>query len=251
MDIEKDRKKWLDLLELECSNFKEAEEIKSTEVLENMGYAITQLVPVEIKSEGEPYVIFGRSKPLKYALKGKAAYNENSCKISIGGEVGVYRSSPLLVLRNHIGSGRVVDGALGEIKIRIKPKKIKSFIELFKKYEKEESTLIDLVMSPDYITYKRCQKAIRDVFTSSEKFPYLHSVLMGFAKPRIKPIPAEKFFADPLIANSKLNTFQLDAVKSALEAQDVYLIHGPPGTGKTLTLSIYIGMVRVSFNNRK
>jgi DNA polymerase III delta prime subunit len=216
-----------------------------------MGCAITQLVPVRIEPEGEPYVIFGRSKPLKYLLKGKAAYNEASCKISIGEKIGVYYSDSLLLPKNCIGPGRVVDGDKREIKIKIKPKNVKSFIELFKKYAEEESILVDLLISSDCTDCKRSQKAIREVFTSTKDFPYLHSVLMGLDKSRTQPILADIFKADSLIISSKLNQYQQEAVKGALETRDVYLIHGPPGTGKTLTLSVYIGMVRMSYNYRK
>jgi hypothetical protein len=37
--------------------------------------------------------------------------------------------------------------------------------------------------------------------------------------------------------NSKLNVDQKSAVKEALQAKNLYLLHGPPGTGKTETLS--------------
>eukprot|EP00826_Nyctotherus_ovalis_P044836 TRINITY_DN4882_c0_g2_i1.p1 TRINITY_DN4882_c0_g2~~TRINITY_DN4882_c0_g2_i1.p1 ORF type:complete len:247 (-),score=56.22 TRINITY_DN4882_c0_g2_i1:1336-2076(-) len=246
MDIEKERERWLELLELESENSKVVEEIKPTETLEEMGYAITKLVPIKIELESNPHVIFGRLKPLQRILKAKAAHAEISSRISIGDRVSIHYSDALLAAKNCIGTGRIVDADSKEITIQIKQKNCKSFAELFKKCQSEEPVQIDVFMSPDYVTYKRCKKAIRDVFIRSEEMPYLHAVLLGLNKPRTQSIPIP---VDPLL--SKLNEFQVAAVKGALEARDVYLIHGPPGTGKTLTLSVYIGMVRAGLDCRR
>lgn len=246
MDIEKERERWLQLLELENENSKITEEIKPTETLEEAGCAIAKLVPIKIELERNPYAIFGRSKPLPRILKARAAHAAVVSRIAVGDKVSVCYSAALPAAQNCVGSGHVFDADDREVTVKIKQKNCKSFAELFRKYQNEGQVQIDIFMSPDYATYKRCKKAIRDVFTPAMEMPYLHTVLMGLKKPRIQPIP---ILIDPLL--SKLNEFQVAAVKGALEARDVYLIHGPPGTGKTLTLSVYIGMVRTGLDGRK
>ncbi|KAG8879722.1 hypothetical protein FRB99_004849, partial [Tulasnella sp. 403] len=59
----------------------------------------------------------------------------------------------------------------------------------------------------------------------------LVEVLMGKRQPSAPGPVQDLQFLDP-----SLNPSQQDAVRFALEAQEVALIHGPPGTGKTHTL---------------
>lgn len=80
-------------------------------------------------------------------------------------------------------------------------------------------------------TYKRMKKALWDA-QQAEKRPIAHlrDVLLGVEKPVFEDTPAPSFF------NPSLNEFQRKAVRQALAARDVALIHGPPGTGKTTVL---------------
>lgn len=61
------------------------------------------------------------------------------------------------------------------------------------------------------------------------RFVQLRDVLLGERSPTFDRAPD----VSPL---SRLNASQLEAVRFALSARDVAIIHGPPGTGKTTTL---------------
>ena len=61
------------------------------------------------------------------------------------------------------------------------------------------------------------------------RFMQLRDVLMGERQPAFDKAPE-------VTLQGQLNSSQLDAVRFALSARDVALIHGPPGTGKTTTL---------------
>lgn len=93
------------------------------------------------------------------------------------------------------------------------------------------------------VTYDRMDKALDQlekisIFSSrqsNDKADYeltpLIRVLLGISPPSEKiPITELKFF------DESLNPSQQQAVKFALESQEVACIHGPPGTGKTHTL---------------
>lgn len=93
------------------------------------------------------------------------------------------------------------------------------------------------------VTYDRMDKALSQLEKigfpswrqSNDKCDYeltpLIRVLLGISPPSEKiPITELKFF------DESLNPSQQQAVKFALESQEVACIHGPPGTGKTHTL---------------
>ncbi|KAJ2465936.1 hypothetical protein EV174_006594, partial [Coemansia sp. RSA 2320] len=81
-------------------------------------------------------------------------------------------------------------------------------------------------------TYKRTIHALNDLVAATKQRPHLHAVLFGDQQPRLASgdAPAAECF-DP-----SLNESQRGAVRLAVSALDVALIHGPPGTGKTHTV---------------
>jgi superfamily I DNA and/or RNA helicase len=65
---------------------------------------------------------------------------------------------------------------------------------------------------------------------ANSRFADLRDVLLGLRS------PAYHLVDSPAPLNTSLNDSQLEAVRFALSAEDVAIIHGPPGTGKTTTL---------------
>jgi hypothetical protein len=85
-----------------------------------------------------------------------------------------------------------------------------------------------LDLSSDEVAVQRQQLALRRARSASgERLAQLRDALLGDREPRFRREEAEA----PL--DSTLNEVQQSAVRFALAAEDVALIHGPPGTGKT------------------
>lgn len=85
--------------------------------------------------------------------------------------------------------------------------------------------------STDEIATQRQRAALdRAAGASGERLADLRRVLLGERPPRYAPP------LDAIDWQTPLDASQQDAVRFALSAQDVALIHGPPGTGKTTTL---------------
>jgi superfamily I DNA and/or RNA helicase len=96
-------------------------------------------------------------------------------------------------------------------------------------YEPRGSCQIDLLGSD--ATYQRMRKALVTAAESKRsRLSTLREIFLGQTSPTRSKAPKVVFF------NEALNEFQRDAVKSALAADDVALVHGPPGTGKTTVL---------------
>ena len=95
--------------------------------------------------------------------------------------------------------------------------------------EPRGSFQIDLLGSD--ATYQRMRKAL---VTASEsrrsRLSTLREIFLGETPPSRSRAPKVRFF------NESLNEYQQGAVKNALAADDVALVHGPPGTGKTTVL---------------
>lgn len=87
-----------------------------------------------------------------------------------------------------------------------------------------------LDLSPDEITRRRQRAALRVVEEARGRLGELRGVLMGDHEPRFGKTPDCDFMAT-------LNSSQQDAIRFALAAEDVAVIHGPPGTGKTTTVT--------------
>lgn len=79
-------------------------------------------------------------------------------------------------------------------------------------------------------TYRRMRRALTDAAKLSGPRARLRQVLLGLATPGAAQEPQPEFF------DRSLNEWQRLAVRRALAAEDVALVHGPPGTGKTTVL---------------
>ena len=89
---------------------------------------------------------------------------------------------------------------------------------------------IDLLGSD--ATYKRMRRALDIALRQGGRLGELRDIFLGHSPPAFAGSQENlRFF------NERLNEFQRDAVRSAMAAQDVALIHGPPGTGKTTVLA--------------
>ncbi|MDX2054786.1 MAG: AAA domain-containing protein [Polyangiaceae bacterium] len=80
------------------------------------------------------------------------------------------------------------------------------------------------------VTFERGKNAI-NAFLGSKDLRSGREVLFGGRAPRFENALPGVPFKDP-----NLNESQKQAVRFALQAQEIALIHGPPGTGKTQTL---------------
>ena len=94
-----------------------------------------------------------------------------------------------------------------------------------------ESERFRLDLSPDESTRRRQLAAMQAARQLTGAAGRLRDCLLGEQEPRFAPRPPEiEFFG-------RLNPPQQAAVRFALSARDIAIIHGPPGTGKTTTLA--------------
>lgn len=85
--------------------------------------------------------------------------------------------------------------------------------------------------SNDEISHKRQRQGLEKARSAEKsRLAELRDVLLGQRAPVFRTIPT----IEPL--DNTLNGSQMDAVRFALSADEVAIIHGPPGTGKTTTL---------------
>jgi hypothetical protein len=83
----------------------------------------------------------------------------------------------------------------------------------------------------DEISHQRQRQGLEKAnAAANSRFADLRDVLLGLRSPDFYPID------NPPPFNPTLNASQREAVRFALSAEDVAILHGPPGTGKTTTL---------------
>ncbi|KAK7509835.1 P-loop containing nucleoside triphosphate hydrolase protein [Phyllosticta citriasiana] len=90
-----------------------------------------------------------------------------------------------------------------------------------------------LVKLANDVTYKRMSQTMTRLqkFTEDEYSPFIRAL---FGLSSLSPLPSDLPSQDWIDAT--LNNSQKDAIRFALAARELALIHGPPGTGKTHTL---------------
>ena len=93
-------------------------------------------------------------------------------------------------------------------------------------------TSLGIDLTFDEVSYREMNQALSAVIGAhGNRLAELRDVLLGA---KLASFGEQK--ADDLFYPSPLNDSQLAAVRHAVSAQDVAIIHGPPGTGKTTTL---------------
>ena len=96
-------------------------------------------------------------------------------------------------------------------------------------------------LSPDETTRRRQQQAMARMRTATGRTRQLRNMILGVSKIETPDDDAvAKTAAMPGVARrgtNDLNPPQIDALRFAVAAGDIAVLHGPPGTGKTTTLA--------------
>ncbi len=129
--------------------------------------------------------------------------------------------SPVVVSDFHDASGESISGVVSS--------RSKDSIQVAVDHWLDSETFrIDL--AADEVTRQRQLAAITTAKDSRGRLGHLREVMMGEKAPRFaEELPDVQFRAN-------LNESQQQAVRFALAAEDIAIIHGPPGTGKTTTV---------------
>ena len=128
--------------------------------------------------------------------------------------------SPVILTPNDDLSGDACQGVVTSISR-------KSIQVAVNDYPDAERLRIDL--SPDEITRKRMLNALKRAQDARGRTKELRDILLGQRELSFKNQEDCQF-------NTELNESQQAAIRFALSASDVAIIHGPPGTGKTTTI---------------
>jgi len=128
--------------------------------------------------------------------------------------------SPVILTPNDDLSGDTCQGVVTSISR-------KSIQVAVNDYPDAERLRIDL--SPDEITRKRMLNALKRAQDARGRTKELRDILLGQRELSFKHQEDCQF-------NTELNESQQAAIRFALSASDVAIIHGPPGTGKTTTI---------------
>eukprot|EP00826_Nyctotherus_ovalis_P063676 TRINITY_DN9339_c0_g1_i7.p1 TRINITY_DN9339_c0_g1~~TRINITY_DN9339_c0_g1_i7.p1 ORF type:complete len:678 (-),score=233.56 TRINITY_DN9339_c0_g1_i7:92-2125(-) len=194
--------------------------------LENMGLAITNLLWTEFseQSADKGLLKFKRSEQHESSKK-------SSSQIKKGDKVQILRENPTFSGKV-LAAGRIHEISSEVIVITVEGGQINAAKAIPEHFDVHHTRFSIYVKDTDY-TYQCCKKALKSVVPVTGASLYLYKVLLEIEKPRIHQI-----FPYPRI--DELNQVQEMAVLRALDAVDIYLMHGPPGTGKTKTLARYV-----------
>lgn len=97
--------------------------------------------------------------------------------------------------------------------------------------DREDPGVFRIDLASDEVARQRQQAALQRASSASrERLAELRQVLLGQAAPQFSAASDFQPF------DSSLNESQQEAVRLALTAEDLAIIHGPPGTGKTTTV---------------
>ncbi|MBI4971014.1 MAG: AAA family ATPase [Candidatus Omnitrophica bacterium] len=100
----------------------------------------------------------------------------------------------------------------------------------------DENGIYHLNIAGNRSTYKKIFDTLRLVRTAKDsRLAQLRDISLGLKKAEESDLTVPEIDKIPFF-NAHLNPFQKEAVKMAMEARDVALVHGPPGTGKTTVL---------------
>lgn len=211
--------------------------------LETKGIAMNKLKVTEVSSGLYGKLLIHLESAKKHNVNAYAALNIDyskydheeyllpPTKIGSGDIVGIYQYAEHLAAEPLV-SGVVYRQNLKEVVVAVDKAAQRMGTDLSELH-------LTLLEMPNDVTHKRCLAAIEAVGDPSRpEIPFLWEVLLGIQDPRVK----KSVTPEPTIVpfNIGLNESQISAVAGAMQAIDLYLIHGPPGTGKTTTVVEYI-----------
>jgi len=159
---------------------------------------------------------FGNQHLIKYM---KEDYNDNlpNTEIQVGDIVSISYRNPL---DKKNPTGTVVEKSRFSVTV--------GFDKMPHKLYCKKGLRVDLTVND--VTYQRMLDAIGNFNRAKGRLRDLRNVLLGQSEPRFSKTDFNMNYA------LSLNMSQKRSVQEAVNAKDVFLIHGPPGTGKTQTL---------------
>lgn len=207
--------------------------------------ALRRALEVEQQTERERFAEAARSLSLEARAERGWAALDLEVK-DVRGGVGGKRLLSFAAPRGELGGSRLGAGA------RVRATRRKTHLEddpegVVIRASRKELTVAFEVEAPDWLedgkvclvlladesTFQRVRSGLGRVRDAqSGRLHELKRVLLGATAPRFDPTLAPK----PEAIATHFNAPQREAVRLALTAKDVALIHGPPGTGKTTTL---------------